>query len=233
MLNASTLVAREFAAKLYTFFSRFLPRAFLLWAVRAPRLVRYFNRIGRRCRIHPSAVLEACVIGDDVEIGPHTYLRAAVIGSGSVIREGSNLHGVAIGPKSYVLRCDMTNAYVGSSTVVATSVFLNSLLGNESFIGGGTGFADYLSAHRDIDLRLPGGIESAGQRFLGSGVGDNCFIGAGLLFSPGEAIPSGAKVLNPSQITGVPAEFDQVFAVSRGTVTRIPASFVNPVKGTA
>jgi len=230
LLNASTLVARELGAKLYSFFSKVLPAPVLRWALGSPRLVGLFNRKGRGCRVHPSAVLEGCVLGDDVEIGAHAYLRGAIIGSRTVIREGCSVQGAVLGHDSYVMRCDVANAYVGASTVVATGMLLNTLLGNETFIGGGVGFADYLNASRDVELRLPTGAQSSGQRFLGSSVGDNCFIGAGLLFSPGEAIPSGSSILNPQLINRVPPEFDQVFAASRSTLTRIPASFV---KGTS
>lgn len=226
LLNAATLVARELGAKWHAFFSRFLPTVVLAWAVASPRLVGFFNRTGRRCRIHPSAVLEGCVLGDEVEVGAHAYLRGVVVGSGAVIREGSTIQGAVIGPQSYLVRCDVANAYVGARTVVTTSMLFNSLLGDETFIGGGVGFADYVRQGRDIDLRLPSGVESSGQRFLGCSVGDGCFIGAGLLFGPGEAIASGATVFNPNLIRGVPAEFDQLFAASRSGVTRIPPSFV-------
>ncbi len=225
VLNASTLVAREWGAKLYRFFEHFLPGPVLRWALRRPRLLSLFNRTGARCRIHPTAVLEGCLVGDDVEIGAHTYLRGSIIGSRCVIREGSCLQGAVVGPESYVLHCEVANASVGAKTVVATSMLLNSLVGDETFIGGGVGFADFLNTGHDVELRAP--VQgSSGQRFLGSGVGDGCFIGAGILFSPGEAIPSGARVLNPNMVSHVPPEFDQVFAVSRGRVTRIPSSFV-------
>lgn len=226
VLNASTLVARELGAKLYVFFAHFLPVPVLRWALSSPRLTGLFNRTGRRCRVHHTAVLEGCVLGDDVEVGAHVYMRGAIIGSGAVIREGSSVQAAVIGPGSYLMRCEVANAAIGAGTVVATQMIFNAVIGNDTFIGGGAGFADYLNANRDVELRLPTGTVSSNQRFLASGVGDTCFIGAGLLFSPGEAIPSGSHVLNPNLIHHVPAEFDQILAASRGGLTRIPASFV-------
>ena len=226
VLNASTLAARELGAKLYAFFAHFLPGPVLRWALSSPRLTSLFNRTGHRCKVHHTAVLEGCVLGDDVEIGAHVYMRGAIVGRGAVIREGCSIQGAVIGPGAYLMRCEVANAVIGARTVVATHMLFNAVIGNETFIGGGSGFADYLNANRDVELRLPTGNVSSGQRFLASGVGDNCFIGAGLLFSPGEAIPSGTNILNPNLIHHVPPEFDQLLAASRGALTRIPTSFV-------
>ena len=64
-----------------------------IWAVlRARSLPRLrvgakLGRRGKRCRIHPSAVVEGCWLEDDVEIGANAVVRGCVIGHGVVIED--------------------------------------------------------------------------------------------------------------------------------------------------
>ena len=64
-----------------------------IWAVLRARSLRpqkvgaKLGRRGKRCRIHPSAVVEGCWLEDDVEIGANAVVRGCVIGHGVIIED--------------------------------------------------------------------------------------------------------------------------------------------------
>lgn len=226
----SSLICREYSALQARSAARYLPGFLLRRALGSPRIQSRMNRIGRRCRIHPTAVLEGCVVGDDVEIGPFSYLRASWIGSGATIGEHSAIKVSMIEDGAYLRSCDAFNSHIGASSLFVPDILYHSWIGRETFVGGGTGFSDFLAQKGNVSLQLPGqlpgGSSDSGIRFLGSAVGEACFIGSGLLFRPGLAIPAGTRILNSELIEKAPQSSNQVFVARGNKLIQIPAHFL-------
>ena len=225
MLVLSSLRAREHSARVVRPWLPWLPRGVVERAALSPVLLRRMNRIGARCRIHPTAVLEGCVIGDDVEIGPHCYVRASWVGHGATVREGSTLKVAVVEPGAFVTRCDVFNAVIGAGALIVTDMLYNALVGAGSFVGGGSGFSDFHAGGAPVALQLPEGQVSSGLRLLASAVGEGCFIGAGLLFRPGLAIPAGTRILSAALIDRAPGAPDGCYVASGNRLVQVPAEF--------
>jgi NDP-sugar pyrophosphorylase family protein len=184
------------------------------------------NRIGSRCRIHRTAILEGCEIGDDVEIGPYAYLRSTVVGNRVVLREKSAVKMSYLGERAFVMGSDIVNCYIGAETSIFAPMVYNAVFGERGFLSGGSGFADFIVGAASIPAMIDGVQVPSGLPFLASAVGDDCFIGANLVFAPGRTIPDGTRLLDHGLIKSVPARPDGAYVVSGGELVQIPDSFL-------
>lgn len=226
ILNVASLWGREMTIQNYNNFYPWLGKKILHRLFNSDRVGTFFNKIGKNCRIHPTAILESSVLGDNVEIGPHCYIRASHIGSHVVLREKSSVKLSSIGNGSFVMPCDLFNTYVGERSSIFTSIVHNTVIGNETFIGGGVGFSDSNAEKSAIQIAQNGSNEKTGQYFLGSCVAENCFIGAGLLFQSGRLIPSGAHIINGSMIYKSDFVENKTYVAHQGRIVQMPKDFL-------
>ena len=117
LLTASSLYCREYVAELLQRF-HVLPQRLMTRVTSLPWFRERCNSIGKRTRIHPTAILEGCVVGADVDIGAFAYLRSAVIGNGAVIRERSTVTMSFVGARAFLGGCDVLNTYIGCDTAI-------------------------------------------------------------------------------------------------------------------
>ena len=57
---------------------------------------------GNNVVIHPTATVEASVLGDGVSVGAYSYVRNSVVGDGCVIEQRAHVNGCALGPRTFV-----------------------------------------------------------------------------------------------------------------------------------
>jgi acetyltransferase-like isoleucine patch superfamily enzyme len=224
--TATSLYCREYVARLIGGLRRWVPRPILDRCTRSPWLMGKFNVIGKGCRIHRTAILEGCVIGDGVEIGPFAYLRSSVIGAGAVVREKSSIKMSYVGERAFIMGSDLVNCYVGAETSIFTPMLYNAVFGERGFLSGGSGFADFILGAASIPATIDGKQVASGLPFLASAVGDDCFIGANLLFAPGRTIPDGTRLLDHGLIKAVPTQPGGSFVVSGTDLLQIPDAFL-------
>lgn len=229
LIISQSLIAREFTSQTVGFWKRLLPTSISKWLFQQPALAQTTNQIGKNCRIHPTAILESCVIGDNVEIGAFCYLRACVIGSNVTVREKSSIKLSVIGSGSYILPTDIFNCYLGQNVTLTTHILFHCVIGDSTFIGGGVGFADLNASKNSIQIKSKMGSASAdsGHLFLGSCVGEHCFIGAGLLFHVGQLVPHHTTLLNYNMIQKDQFLSQKTYVSNNGKITQIPTSFLN------
>ena len=184
-----------------------------------------FNKIGKSCKIHKTAVLESCQIGDNVEIGPYSYIKSSVIGSGTVVHERSSIKLSVVGPGSFIMPCDIFNSFIGTTCSIFTSMIHNSFIGDSTFIGGASGFSDFNAGKTAIKIYANNKSVSSGKQFLGACVAENCFIGSGLIFQSGLMIPHDTSVINGSMIFKSDFTADKKYVATGGRVTQIPKDF--------
>src|SRR5262249_49612206 len=86
----------------------------VLWAiVRARsinpwRVMARLNTIGRKCDIHPTAVIEASTLGDGVTVGPFARVAFSRVGDGATILSGAEVEASTIGERATVgQRCGL------------------------------------------------------------------------------------------------------------------------------
>jgi len=224
--HMNSLIARELCAKWARRASLFFPSAMIEKIMLHPFWAKRFNRIAPSAKIHPTAIIEGSVIEDGAEITAHCYIRASIIGRGATVRESSSIKMSTIGPRSYLMTCDLFNSVVEAQSFIVTNVLHNSHVGFGTFVGGGSGFSDFHVNREPINLQLRSGAHQTSSKFLGSATGENCFIGAGLLFKPGLAIPHSSRIFSSDLIQNSPDRPNATFVNHQGQLVQIPQQFL-------
>ena len=222
--TASTLYCRDFVTKMIRP-AKFLPKKLVERAMNWKWMVEQGNSIGKNCHIHPTAILEGCVIGDNVSIGAYSYLRSSVIGDNTVLSEYSKVKMSYVGERAYIAGTDLLSCYIGDECSIITPILYHAVFGQKSFVSGGSGFADFNMGASAITATIKGEDIPTGLDFIASCVGENCFIGANMIFSPGKVIPDNTHLLDNGLIKNVPAE-DGTYVLSGNKFLQIPNSFL-------
>ena len=230
LLTASSLYCREYVAALLRPFHRVLPHWLMTHVTSWSWFRQRCNSIGKRTRIHPTAILEGCVVGDDVVIGPFAYLRSSVIGNGAVIRERSTLTMSFVGEGAFVMGCDVANSYIGPETAIFAPAVYNVVFGERGLLGGSGGFADFLVGSGPIVANIAGTKVQSNLTFLGSAVGDDCFVGTNMIFAPGQTIPDGTKVFDHGLVKFTPTTSGGNYVVAGSDVIQVPDSFMGSTR---
>jgi NDP-sugar pyrophosphorylase family protein len=188
------------------------------------------NSIGKGTRIHPTAILEGCVVGADVEIGPFAYLRSAVIGNRAVIRERSTVTMSFVGAGTFLGGCDVLNTYIGCDTAIFGPKLYNAVFGERGLLGGASGFADFLVGSGPVVATIEGRKVPSNLRLLASAVGDDCFVGTNMVFAPGQTIPDGTRVFDHGLVKFAPTTSGRTYVVSGSDVIQVPDTFIESVR---
>lgn len=200
----------------------------VLWRARGlspARIAAALGPRGKNVRIHPTAVVEACDIGDDVQIGPFCLLRGAVIGNGARIDAYAQIAVSIIGEGARVATGAMVNLCVlfPGAFVSEGGGYQMCVFGRDSFVAKTVTMLD-LSFGRTIRVDAEGGRVDSGGFFLGGAVGHRARIGAGVRIGYGVAVPNDVLLVAPADdlLRYVPPE-------SEGTLTVVDGAAV-PVK---
>jgi NDP-sugar pyrophosphorylase family protein len=187
-------------------------------------LLRAISRIGRRCRIHPTAVIEAAEIGDEVEIGPHAIVRGSWIGSGTRIEPQACVVGSVVGP-----RCQVGRGAAVTVCVLMEGAFVScgpsrqmSIFGRDAFVAQDNQLLD-LSFGGPILVEHRGARVSSGSHFLGVAVGHRARIGAGVRVCYGVAVPNDALLVAPPEdlLRRWPDTIEGAVTTRNGTATPV------------
>lgn len=158
--------------------------------------LKWQNKIGKNCKIHPTAVIEGCEIGDNVIIAAHAVVRMSIIGDNTYIGDTAVVTFSVLGKNNYVV----TGNHV-QFCLTYESVF--TIHGPYQFSVFGRNTAVFATIN--CDIRLDGktisiptemGVLDSNQYLLGIAYGHNCKIGGSNIIAAGRIVPNGA-VLNP------------------------------------
>jgi len=186
-------------------------RALSAFSLNKHRIASRFVLKGRGCDIHPSAVVQGCILGDRVTIGAHCLVQGCILGDGVKVNEHSILLGSVFGegsstsPRGWTKFCvvypkSSTTGHALHGSVVGRNVFMAS--------------PAYL-----YDLKIKGTIKivhngervDTGLNFLGSCVGHEAIIGPDIWLASGMEVPNRAVVVkNPGEIiTSIPEDLPE------------------------
>jgi carbonic anhydrase/acetyltransferase-like protein (isoleucine patch superfamily) len=230
LLIASSLYCREYVADRLRSFNGVLPQRLMTRVTSWPWFRERSNSIGKRTRIHPTAVVEGCVVGDDVEIGPFACLRSSVICDGTVIRERSAVTMSFVGERAFLGGCDVLNSYIGCETAIFGPKLYNAVFGERGLLGGASGFGDFLIGNGPVVATIEGKKVPSNLWLLASAVGDDCFVGSNMVFAPGQTIPDGTRVFDHGLVKFAPATSGGTYVVSGSDVIQVPDGFTGGVR---
>ena len=155
-------------------------------------------RKGKRCDIHPSAVVEASVLGDGVRIGRHASVFGCWLGNGAEVADGAQLFGSVLGE----------HAVAGDGArfifcVLYPRAFVSHYM-QACLIGRGTMMTPYsylldMKMGKDIRVDYRGRRVPSGKQILGSCLGHGVFLGTGIWFEPGLEVPNGYVIVRDTE----------------------------------
>ena len=151
-------------------------------------------QIGRNCVIDPSAIIHGpTTIGDNVTVGAGAVIENCIIGDNVNVSQGCQLMLSVVGDGTFLpFRAALFMTTVMDNSMVAQNTCLQMcVIGRNSFVGAGSTFTDYNLLPAAIKARDGNGVlRNANRPVLGSCVGHNCRLGAGMIVYPARMIES-------------------------------------------
>jgi len=181
---------------------------------------------GRGCIIHPTATVEASILGDGVEIGPHAVVRASWLGDGVEVGEHARVNLSVACSGAQLGRGLMSNLclFLEGALVSQGTGFQACVFGRDSFVAMGATAFD-LCFGGEIQVLHRGERVSSGSRFLGCAIGHRALVGPHVQIGYGEEVPGGAMlVADPAHIARrIPADLPagEAHAVVDGELVRV------------
>ena len=151
-------------------------------------------RRGRGCRVHPAAVVEACWLGDNVQVGAGAVVRGAVLGDGAVVEEQALVAFSTLSPGARVQRQALVKYSLLAEGAVVAGTMQLGVIDRGSVVKYGAILMD-LAMGRPVtvlvgDARLP-----APLGMLGVCVGARTTVATGVYVAPGRALPPDLQIL--------------------------------------
>lgn len=195
-----------------------------------PRLMQSFVWRGKDVVIHPTAHVEASILGDGVVIGARASVRNSILGAGVHVEDNASVltsvlgDGAYLTPKSFFV---FGAAY--PEAVISNYKMQMSLVGRRASSSTWAGLID-AKFQGAIEVLHDGKLVSTERSFLGSCLGHEAHIGAKVLMMPGRALPNGAFVtMRPEElIREVPADLPPGVPFARDAGTLVPLTKLLP-----
>jgi acetyltransferase-like isoleucine patch superfamily enzyme len=163
-------------------------------------LAKALTSTGEDCDIHPTALVEASVLGDRVSVGPYAVVRGSVLGDDSVVGGKAIVNASVLGQGAKVERRG-----TAILCVLYPGAFLSpgwghqaSILGRQAFVAWSAMFYD-LSFAAPIKVLHRGERVSTGQHFLGVAIGHGAKVGGRVELGYGSEVPNGALLVGSAQ----------------------------------
>ncbi|MCP4745639.1 MAG: hypothetical protein GY874_05780 [Desulfobacteraceae bacterium] len=177
---------------------------------RAPvffRFLRMINKIGKKCKIHPTAIVEGCIIGDNVIIGANAVVRLSYIGDGSIVEDHCTILYSVLGSNTCISHNNLIVATMCYEEVyLIHGPYQFSIYGKNAAVFA-TINCDFRLDQKTMRIMTQHGLMDSGQQFMGIAVGHKSKIGGGNIIAPGRIVPNDYWVPSPkSIITEFPAE---------------------------
>ncbi len=151
-------------------------------------------QIGKNCVIDPHAVIHGpTTIGDNVTVNAGAVIENCIIGSNVNVSQGVQLMLSVVGDGTFLpFRAALFMTTVMENSMIAQNTCLQMcVIGRNSFVGAGSTFTDYNLVPAALRARDGYGKLSLSNRpVMGSAVGHNCRLGAGMIVYPSRMIES-------------------------------------------
>jgi len=176
-------------------------------------------RKGRNCRIHPSAVVEGCWLGDDVDIGANAVVRASVLADGAAVEELAMVEGCVFGPGARAQRMAMVKYSVLAERAVCGGVSQLSVLDRDAAVKLTATLMDQ-GLGQGVRVLAGGTLRRAPIGLAGVCVGEGSVVGAGVQIAPGRCVPPGLEILPPpgSVVSRIPDDVSGKVVVRDGSL---------------
>jgi carbonic anhydrase/acetyltransferase-like protein (isoleucine patch superfamily) len=191
-------------------------------SVQPLRIATGFRRMGKNCRIHPSAVVEASWLGDNVEIGAQAVVRGCILGDGAGVEDQGLAEGVILQRGARVQRKAMVKFCVLGERSMAGGYLQLGLMEQESACKLTSALMDQAFGQA-VEVRVGGQPYPAPLGLAGVGVGKGTIIGANVFVAPGRFVPPGLQIMPPPEVVlrRVPVGLKGRVIVRNGTLEQV------------
>lgn len=188
-------------------------------SIRPERVAAKLGRRGKNCRIHPSAVVEGCWLGDEVQIGANAVVRGAVLGDGAAVEDLAMVEFSVMAPGARVQRQGMLKFSVAGPDASIGGVMQLGVLDRNAAVKRGALMMD-MAFGQQIRVRHRDTLCAAPLGLAGVCVGKDTLVGAGVQIAGGRAVPAGLQlVVGSNVVVRIPDDLDgQRFVVKDGTL---------------
>lgn len=179
---------------------------------------------GRDCFIHPTATVEASVLGARVQVGAYAYVVGSVLGDDVVIEQRAHVEQSCLGNNTFVSKNSTVSACTAfGDTDVCTNGIQTCVIAERC---GLSSWARPLDVQPGTSVQVldDGVLRSVGELPCGSAFGTDVFVGAEVNIAPGRAIPRGLRlVADPDRtLRRIPALSDPgLYTVEGGDLRRL------------
>lgn len=159
---------------------------------------RHFVFRGKNTVVHPSAIVEASVLGDHVVIGPQAVILQSIVGDHVVVEQRAHVAQSTLGPRTFVSLNSSMQACVTFEDADACANNLQACV-----VGKGTGLTSFARALDTVlggSVRVDDGgrLREVGELPCGVAFGPGSFVGAGVTVAAGRVVPAGVRVTGPA-----------------------------------
>jgi UDP-N-acetylglucosamine diphosphorylase / glucose-1-phosphate thymidylyltransferase / UDP-N-acetylgalactosamine diphosphorylase / glucosamine-1-phosphate N-acetyltransferase / galactosamine-1-phosphate N-acetyltransferase len=159
-------------------------------------------RVGKNTNIDPSAVIHGMTtIGDNVTIGAGAVIDNCIIGNNVNVSQGCQLMLSVVSDGCFLpFRSALFMTTLMENTMVAQNSCLQlCVVGRDSFIGAGTTFTDFNvlgGPLRTLSQSQASELAETHQLVLGGCVGHHCRLSSGLIIYPARTVESDVVLLS-------------------------------------
>lgn len=177
------------------------------------------GRRGRGCRVHPSAVVEGCWLGDDVQIGANAVVRGCVLGDGAAIEDLALAEFSVLGPGARVQRQGMMKFSLAREAAAVAGTMQLGVLDRGAALKAGAFLMD-MALNQDIQVNHRGSRCPVPLGIAGVGVGARTVVGAGVKVAGGRALPPDLQISASSDVVvRIPEDLTGAVTVRDGTLS--------------
>ncbi len=183
------------------------------------RVLGKLGRSGKDCRIHPSAVVEGCWLGDGVQIGAGALVRGSVLADGAVVEDQAMVEMSIVAPGARIQRQALAKlSIIGARAGIGGMIQLAVVdAGGQVKIG-----AHLMDMTVDQGARVLVGdrLVDAPLGLAGVCVGARTVVGAGVRIAPGRCLPPDLAIAPPPAqvVRRIPAGIRGVVTVEGGSL---------------
>ena len=181
-------------------------------------VLSHVNKIGKNCRIHPTARIEGSVIGDNVRIGANCYIQSSNIGDDVDINDYAHIRLCSIGSETQIITREWISGCVLYPRVFFAGRYMQfGVIGQDAQVYASM-YYDFRLDGKPILTPFRGKLVDAKVPFVGPAIGHRAKIAGGLNLGPGCQVPNGITVYpNPKTVVlRIPEGLQEGDAVKAG-----------------
>ncbi len=188
-------------------------------SLRPHRIGAQLGRVGKGCRIHPSAVVEGCWIGDGVEIGANAVIRGSVLSDGAAVEDLAMVEFSVLAPMARVQRQAMVKFSVLGLGSAAGGLMQLGTLDRHSALKR-TGVLMDVSFGQGVQVSVRDKLYAAPLGMAGVCVGERTTVGAGVQIAAGRCVPPNIQIVPgaASTVVRIPAGLEGLVTVADGSL---------------